>query len=348
MKKWFENMKISKKLLISFLTVALLGVLIGIVGIFSLLRMMGNQQTSYDQCTLGIEYSTQAENSLMRLRSMVRDVYIYYDTDKQSYMDQAANQLTKIDSQVEQYRVTISDSTDQANFDAMKAAYESYKSDVNEILDAAKSGVSRDELFKVLKSKNGNGSVAADKFAVVTERNDTLAKQQLSKDKTSAMVSIFLMIGVIVASFAFAMFLSFFISGLISKPIQKFAAFGELLAVGDIDMSKVIDEKDLMLKLRKDEVGILAASFNKLSAGTTKQAEEMQAIANGDLTVNVTVRSENDVIGKALQNLVDAFHSLPDLSSPPRIRSIQAPTWWQTPAPRFPRVLRSRPGLWKN
>ena len=70
MKKWFENMKISKKLLISFLTVALLGVLIGIVGIFSLLRMMGNQQTSYDQCTLGIEYSTQAENSLMRLRSM--------------------------------------------------------------------------------------------------------------------------------------------------------------------------------------------------------------------------------------------------------------------------------------
>jgi len=310
MKKLFENMKISKKLLVGFLTVALLGVMIGIIGIFSLLSIMKNQQTTYDQCTLGIEYSTQAENSLLNLRSMVRDLYIYYDTDKQTYIDKATSQLNTIDQQVEQYSDTISDSTDQSNYQAMKSAYESYKSDVNEILDAANSGVTRDELFEVLKSKNGNGSAAAEKFAVVTERNDFSAKEWLSSDKASAKTSIFIMIGVIAVSFAIAMFLSFFISGLISKPIQKFAAFGELLAEGDIDMSKVIDEKDKQLKLRKDEVGILAASFNKMSVGTTKQAEEMQAIANGDLTVAVTVRSDNDVIGKALAHLVEAFHKL--------------------------------------
>lgn len=97
---------------------------------------------------------------------------------------------------------------------------------------------------------------------------------------------------------------------MISKPMQKFAAFGELLAVGDIDMAKVTDEKDKLLKYRKDEVGVLADSFNKISISTAKQAHEMQAIADGDLSTEVTVRSENDVIGKALAVLTKKFHSL--------------------------------------
>ena len=39
MKKWFENLKISSKLTNGFLVVALLGVIIGVVGIFSIIRM---------------------------------------------------------------------------------------------------------------------------------------------------------------------------------------------------------------------------------------------------------------------------------------------------------------------
>lgn len=312
MKKWFENAKISKKLLIGFLSVTFLGVMIGVVGIFSLLNIMKSQQESYDGCTLGIKYSSQAECSLMDLGSMVRDLYIYYDTDKQTYIDKITNQITTIDEQIEKYHGTdtASEGEDQVYYNEMKSAFEDYKSDINTILDAANSGVTRDELLEILKSKSASGSAAAEKFAAVSEYNVSSASEWLSEDITSSWMSVFIMIGVIVVSFAIAMFLSFFISGLISKPIQKFAAVGELLADGDIDMGKVIDEKDKQLKFRKDEVGILASSFNKMSAGTIRQAQEMQAIANGDLTVAVTVRSENDVIGKALVHLVESFHKL--------------------------------------
>ena len=90
---WFENLKISKKLTGGFIVVACLGIIIGLVGIVNLISITNNQQEAYDQCTLGIEYSSQASNELMDLRSMVRDLYIYYDTDKETYISKISNQF---------------------------------------------------------------------------------------------------------------------------------------------------------------------------------------------------------------------------------------------------------------
>lgn len=309
MKKRFENLKISKKLTYGFLTITVLAILIGVIGIFNLLSIMQNQQNSYDQCTLGIKYSSQAESNLMELGTMVRDLYLHYDTSKQTYTDEITSQLKTIDTQIEKYGKTVSDSTDQANYKAMKSAYESYKSDVNEILDAANSG-SQEKLLDTINRKSGGASVAVRKFETVTAYNDSLAVKQISSDRVATMVSIFVMIGVIAVSFVIAMLLSRRISGMISKPIQTLAEAAELLAVGSIDVSNVINEKDKLLKFRKDEIGILVTSFNKISDGIIQQAQEMQAIAAGDLTTQVTIRSEDDVIGKALANLVKKFHTL--------------------------------------
>ena len=109
---------------------------------------------------------------------------------------------------------------------------------------------------------------------------------------------------------ALALFLSLYISGGISKPIQKFAAFAELVAIGDMDVTKVTEEKDRLWARRKDEIGTLANAFDKLIASTTEQAKETAAIADGDLTTAITIRSEYDVMGKALTNLVEKFHML--------------------------------------
>jgi methyl-accepting chemotaxis protein len=45
-------------------------------------------------------------------------------------------------------------------------------------------------------------------------------------------------------------------------------------------------------------------------ASTLEQAEKARAIANGDLTTEITVRSEFDVLGKALAGLVERFNQL--------------------------------------
>lgn len=310
MKKWFENVRISKKLIIGFLFVSFMGIVVGVVGIINVNNMINSQQETYDQCTLGIEYSSEAEISLLDLRTMVRDLYIYYDTDKAEYISEISSQLDTLETQIENYSGTIDNSTDRANYDAMKSAYETYKSSVHEILEAASSGKSRDEICEIIKNQKGGAQDSLAAFKALTEYNDTLAKENLASDKASASTAMFIMIGVIVLSFVIALLLSLFISGIISKPIQKFASFAELLAVGDIDVGKVIEEKDRLLALRKDEIGLLASSFDKVIASTTEQAQKMRAIADGDLTTVVTVRSEFDVLGQALSELVEQFHAL--------------------------------------
>ena len=90
--------------------------------------------------------------------------------------------------------------------------------------------------------------------------------------------------------------------------MQKFAAFAALVADGDLDIGKVTEEKDRLWALRKDEVGALAGAFDKMILSTTDQAQKAKAIAQGDLTTSITIRSEFDVMGKALAKLVEEFH----------------------------------------
>lgn len=310
MKKWFEDIVISKKLSVGFATAVVLCLIAGLVGIFTLIYITKEQQDTYDTCTLGIKSSLDAELSVVELRVLVRNIYIYYDTDRDTYIDKTEKQLETVQENIDAYGKTVSSDQDQANYDAMQKAYASYKGNIDELVEAAKSNVSSSEYGSLLMSQNGSSSDVMDKFAAISEYSNTVAAQSVSDNKTFAWIMIFVMIGVIVIAVVASLLLSKFITGLIAPPVQKFSAFADRLAVGSIDLSKIIDEKDLLLKERKDEIGILAGSFNKIVSGTTKLAEETVAIAGGDLTVKVTVRSDDDIQGIALARLVEDFKEL--------------------------------------
>ncbi|MCI2106981.1 MAG: methyl-accepting chemotaxis protein [Intestinimonas sp.] len=310
MKKWFENLKISKKLIIGFLFVACLGVVIGLVGIINIINMNNSQQKTYDQCTLGIKYSTESEIDYAYLKTAVRDLYIHYSTNKEQYCQDISDHLDTVEQQLDNYSKTISDNQDQENYNAMKTAYEPYKKIVNNIVEAAESGKTAREILALIQNGASVAQSADQAFEAASTYNENLASERLSSDTDSASVAIVVMIAVIVLSFILALLLGRYISNMISKPVQTFADLSEMLAVGDNDVDKLIEEKDRLLKYRKDEVGTLALSFYKMIASITEQAQAVQAIADGNLTTVVTVRSEFDVLGKALSELVQKFHTL--------------------------------------
>ncbi len=310
MKKWFENVSISRKLSVGFLTIVALCVVVGLVGIISMINISNNQQEAYDHCTLGIKYSSEAQESLMDMRTMVRDLCLYYDTDREKYIEEITSQFDTIQSNIDKYSETISDEQDQANYDAMKQAYAPYEESIKELLQAAESDMPSSEFISLFTNQKGSAQNAINKFQAIADYNSSLAAGKLIKDKTTSRIAIFTMIGVIIVSIGISLFLSRFISGIIAPPVQKFAKFAELLAVGDIEVDKVIEEKDKLLKFRKDEIGTLAGAFNRIISGTITLSNETEAIAGGDLTVKVSVRSEKDILGMALSTLVDDFNQL--------------------------------------
>jgi methyl-accepting chemotaxis protein len=88
----------------------------------------------------------------------------------------------------------------------------------------------------------------------------------------------------------------------IADPLKQLAGAADRLSIGDSDIEITIT--------RADEVGRLADSFRTVIASTQQQAQIAERIASGDLSVDVSVRSEKDALGKALHHAVGSLRGL--------------------------------------
>ncbi|NLO38449.1 MAG: HAMP domain-containing protein [Ruminiclostridium sp.] len=93
-----------------------------------------------------------------------------------------------------------------------------------------------------------------------------------------------------------------FIARSIGNPIKKIAAVADQVAVGDLDVT--LDVKS------KNEIGRLAMSFTNLIASTRQQAQTIERVADTDLTVDVPIRSDRDLMGKKLSKLVSDLNEI--------------------------------------
>ncbi len=76
----------------------------------------------------------------------------------------------------------------------------------------------------------------------------------------------------------------------------------DMLAVGDVGYE--------FSEFRKDEFGDLMLKYRELIRATEEEAAVAEAVANGDLTVNIEPRSDKDRLGIALRKMVEKNHSV--------------------------------------
>lgn len=88
----------------------------------------------------------------------------------------------------------------------------------------------------------------------------------------------------------------------ISRPIRAAADLADTIGAGDLSQRLKIDSAD--------EVGHLGEALNAMADGLEKKALIAETVANGDLTMNVDLASEKDVLGRALRKMVDRLNDL--------------------------------------
>jgi methyl-accepting chemotaxis protein len=310
MKKRLENMEIARKLRFGFLTVTFLGVLIGLLGIGGMLIMLQAQQTSYDKYMRGVQYSTNAEAAFARSKSSVKDLYINYgNSNTETYQTVIETQFSTVSQQLFTYSKTLCDSTDEANFNATKSAFATYKTTIDGYLASAADGKPASVLYNQLYSSKAQADAADAAFKAMSAYKNEVAANQLEANRMLSLTLIGVMALVLVFSLTVALLLSGKISRMISHPIRRLCNYAQALSVGDVT-SHQNDEKSIRLRERDDELGKLGRAFDKLSATIETRAQETRAIADGDLTVNITVYSENDMLGNALRDMVASWAGL--------------------------------------
>ncbi len=103
------------------------------------------------------------------------------------------------------------------------------------------------------------------------------------------------------AAFAFA--------NQIARPIKVVSEALSSLSQGELAEHIDISQRQLVLK-RRDEIGQMGHHLNDLVDYFTTMSSTAEAIAAGDLTVNVTPRSEKDLLGNAFARMLNGLRQI--------------------------------------
>ncbi len=125
--------------------------------------------------------------------------------------------------------------------------------------------------------------------------------------KTLANRSNLFSLGMVIISVLITSFLSTSLIKAIRKSVSQLSNAAKDIAAGRVDIE--------MVKYNNDEFGELVDEYTKVINNMKYQAQIAEEVANGNLTVQVDVKSSDDVLTGALKKLVDDnLHALTNIS----------------------------------
>ena len=133
--------------------------------------------------------------------------------------------------------------------------------------------------------------IGANKEAVTVSVAESLA----SADRGTWMTGYMILLGLLCASLVL-----WYIARAIVGPIMRGIQFADSIARGDLSAS--IDDGG-----RSDEVGMLMQSLNAMARSLRATAKMAERISEGDLTVRVDARSDNDNLGRSLRHMLETM-----------------------------------------
>ncbi|HEY1201875.1 MAG TPA: nitrate- and nitrite sensing domain-containing protein, partial [Niastella sp.] len=149
-------------------------------------------------------------------------------------------------------------------------------------------------------------------------------RQLVDEKQTAISRALTFAIVIVVVVVALILVLLYFVIRSIVDPLRAMQTAADRIILGETDLTVPVASKD--------EIGELAASFNKLIQVSREYTIIADTIAGGDYTPEVTIRSEADLLSKALTNMK---HNLLKLSEENAVR-----TWMLMGASELNDILR--------
>lgn len=285
---WFKNLRISSKLIISFLLVAIIAGVVGIIGFVNLLSISKADTLLYEENTLGITYSSNAATFYQRLRyNAIEMALLKDDSLKNDYITKLNTFITTIDDNLEKYEDGIVNPEDRKMFDELKPQWDKYRTHMQNAINFAKEGQYEEVQNELLGTADAVGGSVQDALVRLVEYNEETAEMRADTNKKMANSTANLMVIIVLAAILIAIMLGVFISRVISNPIKKIVTAANQLAEGDMDIH--------FDTVYKDETGQLINAFKNLVASTKEQAALVEKMADGDLMLGTVEEAEDTV-----------------------------------------------------
>ena len=311
-----KNLRVSVKLIASFLIVALFTTIVGVVGIFGMRQIDASFDEMYNLQTVPLPELGKAIEMLQRQRACMRDMIIGAATGDQ---DLVKDSMARADEYreimypaLDSYYSTMRDPEAIRLFDEARSMYDTqFRECITRVFEYASSGRDALEVYDIMRQYTDAVNKIVDNFDKCLAMKITTAAGAAHSSSALADRLLLIIIAVLIGAVTVAVFFALYISGLISKPLLILSNFMQKAGTtGDITLSA--DDKNVIGKYAelKDEIGQTIKSSAAFVEHVTYISKELETVAGGDLTSEVKLLSNSDTMGVSLKSMVGNLNNM--------------------------------------
>lgn len=301
MVKWFNNAKMSVKLVIGFFISAVLIALIGIFGIYNLSNIVNNDSALYNEHTMGISTIHQLNDNFLKVRITVRSMVLFEGEDKAKDAQTVSTLLSNMTSKADEYYNLSTSQISRDNITELKALISQYTSTINAITQSVVNGENSKMVLKQITATVPMGNKLDAAITKIINYNLEQAKKKADSNKNNGNNATIVMIAIVVAGFVISILLGLIISSLINRPIKALIHAARNIAKGDMNIE--IDT------VRRDEIGDLGRSFETMTGSIKALIEDANMLEQAALQGRLSTRADGSKHEGSYRNIIEGVNN---------------------------------------
>lgn len=296
-----RQLKFMTQIRLAMSVILLLVFMIGLIGTLTVNNVAKKKDAVYNEYTQGYEQFLMG--------------YSYFE---EAVSDSGAIVLAESSGQIDEYTANIEESLGlmEQNFTAAEGYFKD--EELLQLLSRARTEAMKlkDSILAVIenfdketdsiKETVSNGAEARESIENLMLELNTLIQEKMS-ERTEAsnryqfiakvVLALMTIIGIVIG-----IVLETYMIRQIRLPLEVLSKASKKLAVGDVDIH--------LKKFKQNEFGDLTDDFGSVVNNIQRQADVASKVAVGDLTVDVHVNGSKDLLGNALEKLVEGNNTM--------------------------------------
>jgi methyl-accepting chemotaxis protein len=284
--KWFHNLKISRKLILSFLAVIVLTTILGVFSIVQLAKVNQASTMIATDALPSIKTILLMQVSITRIRTYEsQDILTTEEADFISVEKALGLRMALFKEQQDAYVKLISIPEEKAIYPELLKTLDAYFADTKKILALSREGKKEDAraLYKIDSSKLF--AQASKQIDQLIEANTKAAMAASTAADTTYSESRMAVIALLIAAIAVATLLAIVVSRAISRPLNEALEISRLVAAGDLS-AEIVSHNE-------DETGQLMQSLGRMNANLLRIVSEVRQGTDTIATASAEIASGN-------------------------------------------------------
>ena len=307
----FLNLKITSKLILGFLPLVIIGMLVSIVGLAGMYRLGDADKRMYNENTLALQYTGSASTTFVLIRYNTYKLSVLTDpVALQPVVDNNKTLITSLEQFIKEAGKAIVKPEFKSVMDNISKEWTNdYKPGMDKVTSLVLSG----DFASAKTLIPGLATLGTNMYNELISFLDILAKDSKSLSVSNIEITrqgtieivVAMVVGIVVS-----VLVVWYIARIIGGPIRQYSKAVATLSGGDIEIDIDYCDIDNDTLCRRDEIGELGNALHRLVVATQTQVGSLEKISSGDLTTDISVRSQKDSLGNALTSLVDGLNEL--------------------------------------